>query len=62
MSPFDHDINRLVENLRSLNLIQVLFNMPPDGWAAGDRGLGCLPDLVGEFRTTVQSANDAANI
>lgn len=61
MFPFDYDINGLVEKLRSLNLIQVLFNMPPGDWAAGDRGLGCLPDRVDEFRASVQTAIDAAN-
>ncbi|WP_306262325.1 hydroxypyruvate isomerase [Pararhizobium sp. IMCC21322] len=61
MFPFDYDINDLVEKLRSLNLIQVLFNMPPGDWEAGDRGLGCLPDRVDEFRASVQTAIDAAN-
>lgn len=61
MFPFDYDINGLVGKLRSLNLIQVLFNMPPGDRAAGDRGLGCLPDHVDEFRASVQTAIDAAN-
>lgn len=60
MFPFDYDINDLVENLRSLNLIQVLFNLPPGDWVAGDRGLGCLPDRIEEFRASVQTAIGAA--
>lgn len=61
MFPFDYDINELKEKLRSLNLIQVLFNMPPGDWEAGDRGLGCLPDRVDAFRQSVHTAIDAAN-
>lgn len=60
MFPYDYDINHLVDKLRSQNLIQVLFNMPPGNWETGDRGLGCLPDRVGAFRNSVQTAIDAA--
>lgn len=61
MFPFDHDIKELVDKLRSLNLIQVLFNMPPGDWESGDRGLGCLPDRVDAFRESVQISIEAAN-
>lgn len=37
-------------------LKQALFNMPAGDWAAGERGMGCLPDRVQEFRQSVDIA------
>lgn len=60
MFPYDYDINDLVKALKALNLVQALHNMPPGDWDAGDRGIGCLPDRVDEFRDTVGMAISAA--
>ena len=60
MFPYDYDINHLADKLETLNLVQVLHNMPPGDWAAGDRGLGYLPDRVDEFRESVGIAINAA--
>ena len=35
---------------------QALFNLPPGDWAGGERGIGCLPDRVDEFRASVDTA------
>jgi len=37
-------------------LQQVLFNMPPGDWNAGERGMACLPGREGEFREGVVRA------
>lgn len=60
MFPYDYDINDLVKELEDSNLVQALHNMPPGNWEAGDRGIGCQPDRVDEFRDTVGMAISAA--
>ena len=42
--------------LEQHNLTQVLFNMPPGDWDAGERGIACLPDRTDEFREGVAEA------
>jgi hydroxypyruvate isomerase len=44
------------ELLARNGLEQALFNVPSGNWAEGERGLGCLPDRVEEFRTGVGTA------
>ncbi|PKO34723.1 MAG: hydroxypyruvate isomerase [Betaproteobacteria bacterium HGW-Betaproteobacteria-7] len=39
---------------------QVLFNLPPGDWGAGERGLACLPARRGEFAESVEQALDYA--
>ena len=39
---------------------QALFNVPSGDWAGGERGIGCLPDRVDEFRAGVATALDYA--
>ncbi|WP_166256839.1 hydroxypyruvate isomerase [Marinobacter salicampi] len=54
------------ETLRSWldehGLTQVLFNLPPGDWEAGERGIACLPDRVEEFRKGVEEAVRYAEI
>lgn len=54
--PYDHEPAELAARLRDHGLQQVLFNMPPGDWAAGERGLACLPGREAEFREGVQRA------
>lgn len=42
--------------LNAAQLEQVLFNLPPGDWAAGERGLACLPGRQGEFAEGVELA------
>jgi hydroxypyruvate isomerase len=42
--------------LDDLGLAMVLHNLPAGDWAAGDRGLACLPQRVDEFRAGVPRA------
>ena len=58
--PYSYDKNELVKRLQQHDLTQVLHNLPAGDWAKGDRGIGCLPDRVGEFQDGVGSAIDYA--
>lgn len=54
--PYGHDPAGLAARLRDNGLEQVLFNMPPGDWAAGDRGLAAVPGREAEFRASVGEA------
>jgi hydroxypyruvate isomerase len=41
--------------------VQVLHNLPAGDWAAGERGIACLPNRVDEFRAGVLQAITYAN-
>ena len=51
--PYEWDKEELQERLRKHHLEMVLHNMPAGHWSAGERGLACLPDRVGEFQEGV---------
>ncbi len=59
--PYDYDKDRLAEKLAENGLSQVLHNLPAGDWAAGERGIACLADRVGEFQDGVGRAIDYAN-
>lgn len=48
------------QQLARFGLTQVLINLPAGNWAAGERGIACLPDRVDEFRDSVALAIDYA--
>ncbi|MDX1552411.1 MAG: hydroxypyruvate isomerase [Marinobacter sp.] len=54
--PYDWAEEDLKRELESNGLTQVLFNLPPGDWSAGERGIACLPDRVEEFREGVGQA------
>lgn len=54
--PYAYEKEVLAEALRKHKLTQVLHNMPPGDWDAGERGIACLPDRVGEFQDGVGKA------
>ncbi len=58
--PYDHPAAELRRRLDDAGLQQVLFNMPPGDWAAGERGTACLPGRGQEFRDGVKLALDYA--
>ena len=58
--PYAYDKDELAERLRANDLVQVLHNLPVGDWDAGDRGIACDPDRVGEFRESVGQALDYA--
>ena len=58
--PYDFPAVEIRRRLEGAGLTQVLFNMPPGDWAAGERGLAALPGRVGEFRDATMKALDYA--
>jgi hydroxypyruvate isomerase len=58
--PYPFSKEELAERLQQHRLTQVLHNLPAGDWEAGDRGIACLPDRVGEFRDGVGEAIDFA--
>lgn len=53
---YDHAPELVAETLEANGLQQALFNLPAGDWAAGERGIGCLPDRVDEFQEGVAKA------
>lgn len=60
--PYAWDARQLKQQLDQHALKQVLFNLPPGDWKAGERGIGCHPDRVGEFREGVAQAIEYAQM
>ena len=58
--PYDFSRDELAGRLADHGLEQVLHNLPAGDWAAGERGIGCLPERVGEFQDGVGRAVDYA--
>jgi hydroxypyruvate isomerase len=58
--PYDWPAEEIARWLEAGDLEQVLFNLPPGDWAAGERGLACLPHRQGEFAESVERALDYA--
>ena len=59
--PYDYDKDVLAGKLRDNGLTQALHNLPAGDWDAGERGLACLPDRVGEFQDGVEAAIEYAS-
>ena len=51
--PYSYDKNELAERVQRAGVEVVLFNLTAGGWAKGDRGIGCIPARVSEFRDGV---------
>jgi len=60
MFPFAFAKDQLADALRRNRLKQALHNLPAGDWNAGERGIACLPDRVGEFQDGVGRAIDYA--
>lgn len=58
--PYAEPADLLAGEVRRNGLEQVLFNLPPGDWAAGERGIACLPDRVAEFEDGVGRAIEYA--
>ena len=56
IAPYEHEPETVAARLKQNGLVQVLFNLPPGDWAAGERGIGVLPDRIHEFRQGVDKA------
>ena len=60
--PYAFDLEQIAERLESNGLEMVLHNLPAGNWEAGERGIACHPDRVGEFQEGVGKAIEAAKI
>lgn len=58
--PYGYDKDALAGQLRRHRLVQALHNLPPGDWEAGERGIACHPDRIGEFRQGVARAIEYA--
>ena len=58
--PYAWPAAEIAERLHEGGLAQVLFNMSPGDWDAGERGLAALPGRQGEFQASVGQALDYA--
>lgn len=61
VSPYEFDKAEVANALKQAGIVQALFNLPSGNWGAGERGIGCLPDRVEEFRQGVDKAIDYAH-
>jgi hydroxypyruvate isomerase len=58
--PYAWDRHELAERLERNELTQVLLNLPAGDWTAGERGIACHPDRIGEFQDGVGRAIEYA--
>lgn len=54
--PYDFPADPIAAELAKCHLANVLFNLPPGNWAAGERGIACLPGREQEFRDGLEIA------
>jgi hydroxypyruvate isomerase len=59
--PYAYPIGEIKSRLEANGLKLVLHNLPAGDWDAGERGIGCLPDRVDEFRDGVAKALEYAS-
>jgi hydroxypyruvate isomerase len=60
MFPYEWPKERLADALASNALKQVLHNLPAGDWAAGERGIACIPGRENEFKDGVGTAIEYA--
>jgi hydroxypyruvate isomerase len=58
--PYEHAPRDIAARLQDHGLTQALFNLPPGDWAAGERGMACLPGREAQFREGVDLALEFA--
>jgi hydroxypyruvate isomerase len=54
--PYDFSAQDIAAQLHKHGLVQALFNAPPGNWAAGERGIACIPGREEEFRDGIANA------
>jgi hydroxypyruvate isomerase len=59
--PYEYAPRELAARLRGNGLQQVLFNASPGDFAAGERGLACLPGREAQFQGAIRQALDYAH-
>lgn len=59
-TPFDEPKQKVADHAADLNLTFVQFNTPMGDFAAGERGMACLPDRKADFRSSIELTLDYA--
>lgn len=54
--PYEHPAEEIAAKLHAHGLVNILFNLPPGDWAAGERGIASLAGREAEFRAGVATA------
>jgi hydroxypyruvate isomerase len=54
--PYDYEPEVVAGKLRDNHLENVVYNMPPGNWSAGERGIASIPGREEEFRAGVAKA------
>jgi hydroxypyruvate isomerase len=54
--PYEFSPELLHSKARAAGIEIILFNMPPGNWAAGERGITCIPGREAKFRDGVDKA------
>ena len=60
--PYAYLAGDIRARLEQHGLTQALFNCPPGDWAAGERGIACLPGREDEFRRGMERALGYASV
>ena len=54
--PYEVEPSVIAKRLQRNRLTQVLFNLPPGDWAAGEKGFAALPDKFDELQRSLHTA------
>ena len=60
--PYAFSAQDIRAQLQKHGLVQALFNAPPGDWAAGERGIACIPGREEEFRAGIATALEYAKV
>lgn len=60
--PYSFDARDIATRLKEHGLSQVLFNAPPGDWDKGERGIAALPGREEEFKRSIATALDYADV
>ena len=60
--PYAFNVGDIKRRLDDHGLQLVLHNLPAGNWEAGERGIACHPDRIGEFREGVEKAIGYAGV
>jgi hydroxypyruvate isomerase len=54
--PYEHEPEQVAAKAAAAKVEVILFNLPGGNWAAGERGISCIPGREEEFRAGVERA------
>jgi hydroxypyruvate isomerase len=60
--PYEFPPETLAERLHASGLEQVLFNLPPGDWEAGERGIAAIPGREADFAASIEQALTYARV